>query len=741
MKKISRMRWNLLFLLISIVPYNCISQIVKTGEGSFLSFDGSYYDYRDKEGVQMIKLWVPTGIKPVRGIFISGHGGGGGDSRDFARDENIRAFAMRLGFGVAGLHNFPGRSAYEQGAKVFFNALEDFSEMGHHPELKNVPFVMYGSSNGGSTTYGFVNYAPERAICFVSNVSGGGSPEVPADEALKVPGVFIVGQFDALMGQRGIDRIEALLKNARERDARWAWAVEMKGHEDGASFDLYMKLVEQAVAVRYPADANPVAGPVKLKDIPEESGWLADQSTWDSGITKIYPYSEYPGDKSLAGWLINKDMAYVYRALATHHNPVSLKVKEFDRTYNPHTNPGTMFSLGGPVADPGQSLSLVFNTKSFPECNKIVVFDGAEKLGEVNPLKKNQVSIKLSPAKKVYCLNVLASSPSGTEKTSTPMHFFVRDPKLSWDLAKSRPKFESLERKGSAMAPKFAGRENAVPGDSMLIAYGLSPEQEKSFSSNDSKPSEFWSAYTDQMDIIQLTPRNNSKTDAAFNPVLSHDCNMKVKAAYGSAGIYLLFEINDDNHVAWPNRLTGTENQQFYSNFDVVDVMIDGRPVKSISAAENAWMIMTRSFGITSTTRQYQVACGTPDEPAKGFIRTIPSPWDMNPEYIDFVEAGNTLGIEIERFQTGYYNKVQEWFIPWSEINPAFKSEPSAGTRVAFSAGFNDRDEGEHFPPGVTSSGGSVKASNSLRWINRSDPWGSGKAPFNWGEIVLGPML
>ena len=181
-------------------------EMLKLENGDQYSWDGQYYDFRDADGVKMIKLWIPPGIHPVKGVFISGHGGGGGDSRNFARDENVRALAMRLGFAVAGLHNFPGRRVYEEGAPVFFEALDHFAGMGHHPELAHLPFVMYGSSNGGAATYGFVNFAPERAICFVANVSAGGNPEVPVEEALGVPGVFIMGEFDALIGQRGIDR-------------------------------------------------------------------------------------------------------------------------------------------------------------------------------------------------------------------------------------------------------------------------------------------------------------------------------------------------------------------------------------------------------------------------------------------------------------------------------------------------------------------------------------------------------
>ena len=93
--------------------------------------------------------------------------------------------------------------------------------------------------------------------------------------------------------------------------------MELKGHQDGSSFDVYMKLVEQAVKSRYPANGNPASGLVKLKDIPVESGWLVDPNSWDSGLTYVDAYGSYKGDKPSAGWVLNKDMAYVYRSMAT----------------------------------------------------------------------------------------------------------------------------------------------------------------------------------------------------------------------------------------------------------------------------------------------------------------------------------------------------------------------------------------------------------------------------------------
>jgi len=729
-------------LLACLVSSHTFSQVKKLDNGDQIAWDGEYYDFRDAEGVKMIKLWVPPNVETVRGIFISGHGGGGGDSRNFARDENIRAFAARLGFGVAGLHNFPGRRVYSDGAPVFFDAMEAFAGMGHHPELANVPFVMYGSSNGGAATYGFVNYAPERAICFVANVSAGSNPEQPVDEALKVPGIFIIGKFDALIGERGITRTRDLISYARGKGALWSWALELKGHEDGHSFDIYMKQVEQAVQLRYPRNANPAEGPVKLKQLREKDGWLADPDTWESGFTTIASYKNYTGDRSSAVWLLNEDMAFAYRSIATHFNPLEVKVREFDRTFNPHTDPGTMFSLGGPVANPGDEITISCETGDRTDWKEITFYNGAEELGSTTEGEAPSITITLSEKNLVYCLLAVGTTTTGEKFTSDPMHFFVRDPGISWKADLQKPEFSQPKTNHGADIPESYSPEiNSDPGDSILIAYGLTGSMEASFSATDGKISPFWDEIGQGYDSIRMTQRKNASRDAAFNFVLTHDCNMTVKAAYGADGIYLMMRINDDNDVAWPNELAGTENEQFYLNFDVVDLMIDSRSVREISDPDKRDMLLSRSFGLTTTTHQYQVACGVPGNRPEGFKRALADPWDFHGTYYTFPEAREQFGIRIENISEGPFFKVQEWFIPWSEVGGGLKAMPGTGAKVAFTVGYNDRDEGEHFPPGVNSSGGTVKASNALRWINRSDPWGSGTPPYNWGQLLFGPRL
>jgi hypothetical protein len=322
------------------------------------------------------------------------------------------------------------------------------------------------------------------------------------------------------------------------------------------------------------------------------------------------------------------------------------------------------------------------------------------------------------------------------------MHFFVRDPALSWKTDRLMPPFTGIKTNGGS---KGAGNVIASslpdPSDSLLVAYGLTAEMESRFSAGDQRVSDFWKLMDADRDQLVLKQRTHAAPGAAFNPVLTHDCNMVVKAAYGADGIYLLLEINDDNDVAWPNEFTGTENEQFYLHFDAVDLLTDSRSIAEISDPANGDQFVSGSFGLTFTTRQYQVACGVEDDRPTGFKRALSDPWDFNGTYYTFEDARNLFGIQIENLKTDYYYKVQEWFIPWSEYGGGLAGEPEAGTRLAFTAGFNDRDEGEHFPPGVTSSGGSVNASNALRWIGKTDPWGSNKTPYGWGEIELGEML
>jgi hypothetical protein len=709
---------------------------VKTlANGDQVTYDGTYYDFRAANGLQMVKVWVPPAAEPVRGLFLSGHGGGSGDSRDFARDANMKAVAARWGFGLAGLHTFPGRRVYDQYGKVFFDALNEFAALGHHPELANVPFVAFGSSNGGSSTYGFVNCAPERAICFTTNVSTWFNPQEPTDGALAVPGVLIVGMFDPFSREdQGVQALSELLAGARARGARWAGIVEEKGHEDGVAFDVYLKLVEQCIALRYPADADPREGPVALREIPEGDGWLADMGSWDSGFTEVAPYASYTGDRAAAGWLANEDLAYIYRGGATHQNRLAVGVEEVDRVYNPNTDPGTMFSIGGPVVEPGRTLKLVCDVRDMPDWSRIEFFNGSRKLGEVSAPAAPVLSVEVPQSDIVWCLTAVGHTAGGDRAAAAPFYIAVRDPLLELvsEAEKSKPVYEDaigpVGSKTALEVPEgYVPKADAVEKN-VLVAYGLTAEQERTFGAAAGAVSAFWAAIDDEHDNINMLPRTHAREGSEFSIVTTADARLKVKAAHSARGLYLYFEVMDNQFM------NASDDPAQYPNVDALDVLLDSKSSTALHDPSNVTQAINAGWDLYLTTKQYQIAFGRDEVPAV-MRRIFADPWDVVfNRVVPMAEVEACHGMHVRHAKISSLSRVQEWFIPWSEFGRPgdIAAEPPVGTRLAFAPGYNDRDPGS-------------ETSKELRWVDNTSPWvfsaTSEALPRGWGDIEIGPMV
>jgi hypothetical protein len=686
--------------------------------GNKVAFDGVYYDFRDAEGVQMLKLWTPPD-RSMRGIFISGHGGGTGDSRDFARDLNFRAFAARLGFGVAGLHSFPGRHVYETGGKVFFDALDEFAALEHHPELANVPFCIFGSSNGGATAYGFACYAPERAICFVSNVCSWYNPTEPSDAALEVPGMLIVGMFDPFCKEMvGAEKTIAQVNTARARGGRWSAVVAQKGHEDGYAFDAYVKLCEQCIPLRYPDTEDPAAGPVALRSIPESDGWLVDHGSWDSGLTKVAPFNDYTGDKAVAGWVPNEHIAYIYRAVATYDNPVSLSVDGVEAVHNPHNDPQTMFSIGGPVVDAGKELKLRADLWEFGSWQKLVFYEGADRLGEVLSPSAPEFAVPADIDSTMKCFTVEAQDSGGVVRTSPPFYVVIRDPALLLEAAPSSSDMTVLERVGPDAGED--SRTITASGGPVLTAPALSAQHEQQFDAQDGRVAPFWA---DVRDAVRMTPAENKAEGSAFSRVNTQDALLCVKAAHSASGLYLYLEVTDDCFLEC--------NPSHYHETDAVDLMIDSRPSSAITDPANDTQLINQAWGLSLTVKQIQVACGDRQRPPF-FLQNYADPWDFVPHRDTFAEARERYGIVIRHVRLNRRVRVQEWFLPWAQVGHGdLTRAPKIGEKLAFTASYSDKDD----------PAGPVK---KLILDGGDNPWEHGagaEGSRGWGDIKMGGAL
>ena len=333
--------------------------------------------YHYKRGHMEMKLWVPypPGGEVVRGIFQRGNAGRG-NFLCWIEDEQFRAYASEHGFGMASTRGIWGAHAYEIYGEYVLEAYRMWTEMGLHPELANVPFVCFGNSSSGAFSYGFASLVPERVICFAVNVPAGLQPTDPVPGLLEVPGIFIAGEVDTLVGNLAV-HTEPLMRKARPLGALWSKIeVEGMGHEHRRTLHIFYPLFEKAIALRYPAEADPRSGPVHLKPIEASSGWLADDTSWGTGWTQIAAYADFAGDTRGpdTSWLLDKEMAFLHRAYSSRSSRVNIR-SEDELPWPAFCNNSETIQRA-----PGSKIFLAVEMTDLPDWESITLYDGAEPL-------------------------------------------------------------------------------------------------------------------------------------------------------------------------------------------------------------------------------------------------------------------------------------------------------------------------------------------------------------------------
>lgn len=186
--------------------------------------------------------------------------------------------------------------------QAFRKCLQTVSEISKHPELVNAPYAAVGFSAGGGFASTLMTYDPDRTIAAgiiearynFDVITRPNPPPGPYAAHLAVPSVVISGgKHNAPDVQTGVFKmIDDVFVPYRQKGAEYAWMVlPGYGHEYAVNRQdlLIMPLLDLAVRTRYPKDADVTKGPIKLLAIDPVTGWVADNTTWQSGLTKIYP--------------------------------------------------------------------------------------------------------------------------------------------------------------------------------------------------------------------------------------------------------------------------------------------------------------------------------------------------------------------------------------------------------------------------------------------------------------------
>jgi hypothetical protein len=169
--------------------------------------------------------------------------------------------------------------------------------------------------------------------------------------------------------------------------------------------------LDLAVRTRYPKDGDVTKGPIKLHSIDPATGWVADNTTWKSGLTRIVPARQFKGDLGHSSWLQNEDLAFIYRAYATHDNPLTI-------TSPSPCGPGT------PTVDPGSNVLITVDASNFLNWKKLEFYDGAKQLGTITAAPAQYTATNLTPGYHVF--SVLGTNAKGTIRASDPVLVVVR---------------------------------------------------------------------------------------------------------------------------------------------------------------------------------------------------------------------------------------------------------------------------------------------------------------------------
>ena len=92
------------------------------------------------------------------------------------------------------------------------------------------------------------------------------------------------------------DESETFVGEYRPQGALYGWlAVPGTGREFNGQEVLAMPILDAAIRLHYTADGDVRKGPLKLEPIDPQSGWVADNRTWKSGLTKIAAARDFKG--------------------------------------------------------------------------------------------------------------------------------------------------------------------------------------------------------------------------------------------------------------------------------------------------------------------------------------------------------------------------------------------------------------------------------------------------------------
>jgi poly(3-hydroxybutyrate) depolymerase len=301
----------------------CLTLAVLLAAASVSRGDGEMYTsvYRpsDRKGALVIgvkfHLWIPPGVKAVRGVIVHQHGCGSGACKGgetAALDLQWRELARKWGCALLG-------PSYQQddkqscrlwcdprngSGKVFLEALADLARQSKHPEIEAAPWCLWGHS-GGAFWASLMHVAhPERcvALWLRSGTAFGAWEKGEIEKPVIPPAAYLTPvMLNPGAKEKGDKRFGglwdaslAMHRAYRARGGLVGFAPDPRtAHECGDSRHLAIRFFDECLKHRLPEKPG---GP--LRAMPHEEAWLAEPLG-----KKASPAKKHPGKVEESAWL------------------------------------------------------------------------------------------------------------------------------------------------------------------------------------------------------------------------------------------------------------------------------------------------------------------------------------------------------------------------------------------------------------------------------------------------------
>ena len=256
-------------------------------------------------------LWLPD-AQVIRGIIVHQHGCGR-NGLAVPYDLHWRVLAQKWSCALMGTWYATGKDCYdwcnpENGTKdAFIKALQDLAKQTRHPEIEQVPWVLWGHSGGGVWTWNMLNAFPKRIVAAFPR-SAPTIPETFKPEVNQIPILMSIGakertesEFIKSIAETNDKRFPEL----RGKEMLLSYAVDPEAsHNCGNSRLLAIPFFDACLKQRLP---DPAVSLTELKPMSEDQAWLGD-----TDALHIINYDMYQGNITRSSWLPDVEFAKVW---------------------------------------------------------------------------------------------------------------------------------------------------------------------------------------------------------------------------------------------------------------------------------------------------------------------------------------------------------------------------------------------------------------------------------------------